>query len=91
MTTKEQALIRYKALDRCFSDRQKKYFIEDLVKECSKALSEHYGTDKTVSKRQILYDINFMESEAGYNAKIESLSDERRKYYRYSDSNYTIY
>lgn len=41
MAQTKLATIRYQALDRCFSNWGRRYFIEDLIKECNKALREY--------------------------------------------------
>lgn len=38
MAQGKNANIRYMVLDRCFRDRRKKYFIDDLVKACNEEL-----------------------------------------------------
>ena len=40
MATNKNQFIRYKVLDNCFRNTGKRYFIEDLMKECEKALAE---------------------------------------------------
>jgi predicted DNA-binding transcriptional regulator YafY len=90
MAINKNALIRYKTLDKCFSNPYKKYFINDLIEECNNVLTEHYGNETTVSRRQILYDMDFMESNAGYEAPIIGIIDGRKKFYRYEDPNFTI-
>lgn len=90
MAVNKNALIRYKTLDKCFSNPYRKYYIDDLIEECSIVLREHFGDDTSVSRRQILYDMEFMESYAGYDAPIIRLKDGRKVYYRYDDPNFTI-
>ncbi len=90
MATNKHAIIRYRILDNCFRSKYKRYFIQDLIDKCSDGLSEHMGETVTVSRRQIFDDMNFMKSEAGYNAPIESYKDGRPVYYRYDDSNFSI-
>lgn len=90
MAQNKNAQIRYKALDRCFSNQYKKFYIDDLIEFCSEVLTEHYATETTVSRRQIFDDIDFMKSEAGFDAPIVSIKDGKKAYYRYSDPNYTI-
>ena len=51
MPINKNALLRYQILDRCFSDRHRRYEIEDLVDKVNDALLDMYG--KTVSLRQI--------------------------------------
>jgi len=90
MSTNKHAQIRYNALDKCLANKFKKYFIEDLIKQCSLKLTEYNGTEMEISRRQIFEDIRFMESEAGYNAPIEKYKDGKRVYYRYSDFDFSI-
>lgn len=91
MATNKHAHIRYNTLDKCFTNRFKKYFIDDLIKQCSSKLSEHYGTEASVSRRQIFEDITFMESEAGYSAPIGKYKDGRKVYYRYNEPDFSIH
>jgi len=90
MAQNKNATIRYKALDKCFSNPYKKFYINDLKDYCANFLSEHNGYETTVSRRQIFDDINFMKSEAGYEAPIESMKDGRKVFYRYSDPAFSI-
>ncbi|MFV0179780.1 WYL domain-containing protein [Empedobacter falsenii] len=90
MAVNKNALIRYKTLDKCFSNPYRKYYIDDLIEECSIVLRDHYGDATSVSRRQILYDMEFMESDAGYEAPIIGIKDGRKKFYRYEDPNFTI-
>lgn len=90
MAQNKNAQIRYKALDRCFSNQYKKFYIDDLIEYCTNILSDHYAQETTVSRRQIFDDMDFMKSEAGYDAPIESLKDGRKVFYRYSDPEFTI-
>jgi len=90
MPTNKNAQLRYKMLDRCFRNKGRKYFIEDLVSACNEALLK---TDSTgVKKRQIQHDIEFMKSEEGWNIVLdESLKEGKRRYYRYADPSFSIY
>lgn len=90
MAQNKNAQIRYKALDKCFANRYKKFYISDLIDYCSNILSDHYAQETTVSRRQIFDDMDFMKSEAGYDAPIESFKDGRKVFYRYSDPEFTI-
>lgn len=94
MATNKNAQLRYKILDECFSNQYEIFFIDDLVYLCSEKLSEYNGKEELVSKRTIQDDITFMKSAKGYNAPIETIKgeDDRRKvYYRYSDTNFSIF
>lgn len=90
MPTNKNAQLRYQILDRCFSDFQRKYFIEDLLDRVNEAFMDLYGTK--ISVRQIREDIKYMKDRVTYNAPIEAFPCEGRKcYYRYADRNYSIF
>ena len=90
MGTNQHAVIRYQALDRCFSNWGKKYFIEDLIEACNNAIYEYSGNTDGIKRRQLFEDIKFMESEAGYSIPLDKINDGKRKYYRYRDKNFSI-
>lgn len=90
MATNKHATIRYHALDRCFCNVSKKYFMDNLIDECSDAIYAFTGTSEGISRRQIFEDIKFMESEQGWSIPLERYKDNKKVYYRYSDSNYSI-
>ncbi len=90
MSTNKNALVRYKTLDRCFQNRGRMYFIEDLIEECNKALVEVDSASGGIQKRQLYDDIKFMESEAGWSIDLEKLRHNRKVYYRYIDKNFSI-
>lgn len=91
-------MIRYQALDTCFRNRYKRFYIEDLINACSQALQEFYVSkedsinDETyyVRRRTIFNDIKYMESEEGWSAPIKRYYNGRRCYYRYEDENFSI-
>ena len=90
MPINKNALLRYQILDRCFSDRHRRYEIEDLVDKVNDALLDMYG--KTVSLRQIRADISYMRDRVSYNAPIVAIPIEgRRCYYTYEDSDFSIF
>ena len=87
MPTNRNALIRYKTLDLCLQNRQRKWTLQDLIDAVSDALYEYEGIDY-VSKRTIQGDIQIMRSDKlGYNAPIIVVE---RKYYTYEDPDYSI-
>ena len=90
MATNKHAIIRYEALDRCFSNRGRKFFIDDLIQYVSEALTDYTGKDSSISRRQILKDMDFMRSEAGFRAPVESCKEGKKTYYRYADRNYSL-
>ena len=90
MPTNKNALLRYRVLDRCFSDFHHKYDIESLLEKVNEALYDMYGIE--VSIRQIRDDIKYMRDRITYNAPIVAYPFEGRKcYYRYEDSSFTIF
>ena len=90
MPINKNALLRYRILDDCFRNRQRIYFIEDLVDKVNEAFLDMYG--ETVSLRQIRADIKHMRDRISYNAPIETIPyDGRRCIYRYSDFNFSIF
>ncbi|MDR3057273.1 MAG: WYL domain-containing protein [Prevotella sp.] len=90
MATNKHAQIRYQALDRCFRNPGRRYFIEDLVDACNNAIYEHAGITDGVKKRQVQDDIVFMESEAGWSIPLAKVKDGKRVYYCYEDMRYSI-
>ncbi|CAN5549035.1 WYL domain-containing protein [soil metagenome] len=90
MAITKNPLLRYKVLDRCFRNTGKRYFIENLIEECEKVLLEINSESNGISRRQILQDISFMESSAGWNIPLGKYRDGKRIYYRYSDTSFSI-
>ena len=82
--------IRYQTLNKCFRNKYKRYYIEDLIDACSEAIYDYCGKEIGFSRRTILNDIAFMESSAGWNIDLRRIKDGKRVYYRYRDTNYTI-
>ena len=90
MATNKNAQLRYQILDRCFSNFQKRYEIDDLLDEVNEQLLDIFGT--TVSTRQIREDIKYMRDRVSFNAPIVAYPyDGKKCYYRYSDRNFSIY
>ncbi len=88
MPINRNALIRFRTIDNCLQNRQRRWTLDDLIDACSEALYEYEGIDKGVSRRSVQMDIQMMRSDKlGYNAPIVVLE---KKYYTYEDSNYSI-
>lgn len=90
MADNKHALIRYQALDRCFRNTGRRFFINDLLDAVNETLSEIHPDCTGIQIRQLRDDIRFMKSEAGYSAPIESFTENRKAYYRYADNNFSI-
>lgn len=90
MATNKHATIRYHALDNCFSNFHKRFYMEDLIEACNEELAEFSSNTDGIKKRQIFEDIKFMESEQGWSIPLDRLKDGKKVYYRYTDKNFTI-
>ncbi len=89
MPVNKNAYIRYNILDKCFRNIGKMYFIDDLVETVNEQLKE-IDPNLSVSKRQILEDIKFMESSEGFGAEIRRVRYGKQVYYRYENSKFSI-
>lgn len=88
MALNKNALIRYRTIDKCLQNRQRRWTLNDLITACSEALYEYEGKEMKVSKRTVQLDIQMMRSDKlGYNAPIEVYE---RKYYRYEEEDFSI-
>lgn len=82
------ALIRYKTIDTCLSNKYRRWTIRDLIEACTEALGERMGRYMTISERTLRDDIRVMRSDIlGFNAPIVQENGE----YFYSDSKYSIF
>lgn len=87
MPITKQKHIRYYALDRCFRNKSRRYYIEDLLSECNKALQQ--CDCAPISERTLKNDLN--EFEDIYKTNIDHIHDGYgRTYYRYSNPDFTI-
>lgn len=88
MALNKNALIRYRTIDKCLQNRQRRWTLDELINACSEALYEYEGKLTNVSKRTVQLDIQMMRSDKlGYNAPIEVYE---RKYYRYETEDFSI-
>lgn len=71
MPITKHTIIQYQALEKCFQNNGRSYFINDLMEACQSAFENHTEYTEEVQKRQIYDDIAFLTSENGYNAPIE--------------------
>ena len=90
MATNKHAIIRYEALDRCFSNKGRKFFIDDLMHYVSNAIQEYTGKETSISRRQIFKDMDFMRDTIGFNAPIVAIKEGKKAYYKYDDATYSI-
>lgn len=90
MATTKNARLRYEALDKCFSNFSRKFYIEDLQKAVCDYLFEQLSEERTISKRQIYADIEEMKTSPNMSAPIEAYWDGQRRFYRYSKRGFSI-
>jgi predicted DNA-binding transcriptional regulator YafY len=89
MPTNLHALIRYRTIDECLRNRQKRWSWKALAEACGKALYEEVGREEAPSRRTIMEDIHNMRSgKLGYEAPIDY--DRRKGGYLYSDPDFSI-
>lgn len=70
MPANKNALLRYKTIDNCLRNRQRRWTLQDLVDACSDALYDFDGIRKGISTRSVQLDIQMMRSDKlGYNAR----------------------
>lgn len=92
MRNHNNAYIRYRALDACFRNYRKRYYIDDLLEAVNDVLYNYNGT--SIEQRQLYKDIADMEREAvngGANVRIVRIQDGKRKFIRYSNPNFTLF
>jgi predicted DNA-binding transcriptional regulator YafY len=90
MPINKNAIIRYHALDQCFNNPGRKYYIENLVEACNNAIYEFTGKYEGIKRRQVFDDIKFMESEQGWSVPLDHIKEGRRVYYRYYEKSFSI-
>ncbi len=90
MAINKNAFIRYQALDKCFSNPGRKYYWEDLLSACNKALLDFDGNSAGIQRRQLFDDLTFMQSDQGWSIPLEKHKDGKRIYYRYFKKDFSI-
>lgn len=90
MSTNKHAIIRYQALDKCFSNFGREFFMQDLIDACDKALFDYTGVLDGVKRRTVFDDIKFMESEAGFSIDLVRVKHGHKVSYRYNDCHFSI-
>lgn len=90
MATNKNATIRYQALNRCFRNPGRKYYIDDLIEACNDSLLEIDPISTGIKRRQVFDDIKFMRDSQGFDAPIESHKEGKKVYYRYNDLSFSI-
>ena len=87
MPANRNALIRYRAIDTCLTNRFRQWTLDALIEKVGEALYDYEGI-ADISRRTIQADLQMMRSDKlGYNAPIVVVD---RKYYTYGDPTYSI-
>ena len=87
MPANRNALIRYRAIDNCLTNRFRKWTLDALIEKVTEALFDYEGIAQ-ISRRTIQADIQMMRSDKlGYNAPIVVIE---KKFYTYDDPTYSI-
>lgn len=88
MPATKLASFRYRVIDSCLSNRNRKWTMEDLINKVSEKLDDEFFIEKGVSKRTLQYDINVMRSAhpRGFDAPIVC----EQGFYRYEDPEFSI-
>ena len=79
---------RYLVLDQCLRDRNRYYYLEDLVEAVNKMLRRYDFYE--VSQRTVQEDLKFMQSGEGFGAVLAKRYDGHTKIYTYEDPHFSI-
>ena len=79
---------RYLVLDQCLRDRNRYYYLEDLVEAVNRMLRRYDFYE--VSQRTVQEDLKFMQSGEGFGAVLAKRYDGHTKIYTYEDPHFSI-
>lgn len=88
MSINKNQFIRYRVLNDCFRDFNRKYYFDDLQNKCVEALRNYGNSTTSISSKTTYNDMDAMRSI--YGVEIEGYSGDLGKYYRYTDENTNI-
>lgn len=91
MSTNKHASIRYRILDNCLSNTQRRYTFGDLLDCINRELEEIKGANSRISTRTLRDDLKHLRSPEGGEAPILVYKKDGKSYYRYSDSNFKLF
>lgn len=87
MPANRNALLRYRAIDACLTNRYRTWTLDALIEKVTEALAEAEGISR-ISRRTIQADLQLMRSDKlGYNAPIVVVN---KNQYTYADPDYSI-
>jgi len=88
MANTKNALLRSMVIDRCLSDNSRHYSTKDIMEECNNALSAQ-GMAEITSLNTIREDIDAIKDR--WKVEITMEISGRNRYYKYADSEFSIY
>ena len=89
MPKSKNADVRIKVIDRCLSDKNRKYTTAEMMELCNKELEDR-GFDPISSTNSIRNDRNQIEKNYP-DALIEEIREGKNIYYHYADPNFSIF
>lgn len=91
MANLKNGAIREMVIDRCLSDKKRKYTTKDIMDKCNEALSSE-GYEEVTSLNTIRNDMRSIEQRwCAYGCIIAEEKCGRNKYYYYEDGEFSIY
>jgi len=91
MPITKRPLTRYEILDRCLSNKGRRYTFDDLREAIDLRLLDIDPDAKGISVRQLRDDIAFMKSSQGWEAPIVHIPGQgKKRYYIYEDPDFSI-
>lgn len=88
MANTKNALLRAIVIDRCLSDKKRKYSTQDLMIECNKTLSAH-GMTEVLSPNTIREDIEAIKER--WFVDVRMTVEGRNRFYSYADPSFSIF
>lgn len=89
MPVNKNAMLRYQILDKCLSNRGRRWTWVDLLNAVNNELIENDPNNKGIGKTTLFEDLKDLEFRV-FKADIEKYKEGRTSYLRYSDPNFSI-
>ena len=89
MPTNKNAYLRYKVIDNCLTNSQRKYSFKELLEKVNEALIEDDPDSSGIEVRQLRNDLKALKS-SPFNAPIECVQEGKFYYYTYSEPQFSI-
>lgn len=89
MPVNRNALLRYQIIDKCLSNRGRRWTWQDIIEKVNEALEIDNPKSKGIGKTTLYEDLKNIEFKI-YNLEIEKIKEGKTTYLRYADPNATI-